>query len=140
MDPVQIIGAVAAWAVTVPLALGFFKAGKFKATASRDTLIGAGFGWVTKVPFGLVRLIAWLELVGVAGIVLAPIASELLGLSWAQPWAVAAAAGLALTMVVAFIMHGVRGELKYTAKGNLSLFAMAAVVAVLLAFFGAPLF
>lgn len=140
MDPVQIIGAVVAWAITIPLALGFFKAGKFKATASRETLIGAGFGWVTKLPFGVVRLIAWLELLGVAGIVLAPLASELLGFGWAQPWGVAAAAGLALTMVVAFIMHAARGELKYTAKNNIALFAMSAAVAALLALFGGPLF
>lgn len=128
----DIVFAILALAVSVYVALGFFKAGKFKATASRETLLGAGFGWVEKVPFGLVRVIAWLELLGAIGIVAAPLAAYLIpGFAWAQPVGYLAADGLALTMVVAAWMHIARGEFKYTWKANLGLF-LSAVVALTL--------
>ena len=125
----QIIG----WALVVPLVLGLGKAGKFKLTASIEVLAGAGLVWVKEIPAFLVRLIALLELAGVAGIILAPAADQFLGFAWAAIWGVLAAAGLALTMVVAAIMHIVRGEFKYTWKANLSLFAYAAALTAVLA-------
>jgi len=89
----------------------------------------------------LVRVIAWLELLGAVGVILAPLAAIFLpGFEWALVWGIAAAAGLALTMVVAFIMHVVRGEAKYTWKNNLGLFAAAAVATVLQALVVLPLF
>lgn len=124
--------AIAALAVSAFVAFGFFKAGKFKATATREVMLGAGFGWIEKLPTSTVRLIAWLELAGALGIVLAPLVAYLVpGFEWAQIWGVLAAAGLALTMLVAFIMHAVRGEAKYTWKANLSLLAMSVVAGVL---------
>ena len=125
----QIIG----WALVVPLVLGLGKAGKFKLTASFEVIAGAGLVWVKEIPAFLVRLIALLELAGVAGIILAPAADQFLGFKWAAIWGVLAAAGLALTMVVAAIMHIVRGEFKYTWKANLSLFAYAAALTAVLA-------
>jgi hypothetical protein len=125
----QIIG----WALVVPLVLGLGKAGMFKLTASIEVIVGAGLAWVKEIPVFLVRLIALLELAGVAGIILAPAADQFLGFKWAAIWGVLAAAGLALTMVVAAIMHIVRGEFKYTWKANLSLFAYAAVLTGVLA-------
>lgn len=131
--------AIAGLAVSVFVAFGFFKAGKFKATASRETMLGAGFGWIEKLPTAIVRLIAWLELAGALGIVLAPLAAYLVpGFEWAQIWGVLAAAGLALTMVVAFVMHVVRGEAKYTWKANLSLLAAAVAAGVLQALVQLP--
>lgn len=131
--------AIAGLAVSVFVAFGFFKAGKFKATASRETMLGAGFGWIEKLPTATVRLIAWLELAGALGIVLAPLAAYLVpGFEWAQIWGVLAAAGLALTMVVAFVMHVVRGEAKYTWKANLSLLAAAVAAGVLQALVQLP--
>jgi len=140
METLRIIGLIVAWALSIFAALGFFKAGKFKLTAAKETLLAAGFGWVKNLPIGVVRLVALLELLGAAGIILAPIASEFLGLAWAQVWGVAAASGLALTMLVAAAMHIIRGEFKYTYKANLGLFFASLVAAVLLAAFGAPLF
>ena len=125
----QIIG----WALVVPLVLGLGKAGLFKLTASIEVLAGAGLVWVKEIPTFLVRLIALLELAGVAGIILAPAASQFLGFAWAAIWGVLAAAGLSLTMIVAAVMHIVRGEFKYTWKANLSLFAYAAVLTAVLA-------
>lgn len=122
--------AVLASALSLFTAYGFFKAGKFKATSSREVLLGAGFGWIEKIPFGVVRLIAWLELLGAAGLVLAPI-GYFIGLSWAIWFAVAAGAGLALTMVGAIIVHAARKESKYTLKMNLQLLLVATLSAVL---------
>ena len=141
--------AIAGLALSVFVANGLFKAGKFKATASKETLLGAGFGWVANIPFGTVRLIAWLEILGAIGAVLAPVAAYATGLVSADfastaeafKWVgVAAAAGLALTMLVAFIMHVARGEAKYTWKANLSMFAFSVIAAVLQSLVVLPLF
>lgn len=123
------IGVVAA-VISVFLAFGFFKAGKFKATSSKEALLGAGFGWIEKIPFAAVRLIAWLEILGAIGIVLAPI-GYFLGFEWAIWVAVTAAAGLALTMVGAIWVHGARCEAKFTLKMNLKLLVPAVIAAVL---------
>lgn len=118
----DIVLAVIALAVSAFVTFGFFKAGKFKAFSPREALLAAGFGWVEKVPFGVVRLIAWLELAGAAGIVAAPLVGWFApGLAGVSILGILAADGLALTMVVAIVMHIARGEFKYTWKANLSL-------------------
>mgnify|MGYP000712201334 FL=1 len=128
----MIIVAILALAVSAFVAFGFFKAGKFKAFSTREALLAAGFGWVEKLPFGVVRLIAWLELLGAVGIVAAPVAAYFIpGFAWAQVLGVLAADGLALTMLVASIMHIARGEFKYTWKANLGLL-VASLVAIAL--------
>ncbi len=132
--------ALVALAVSIFLAFGFWKAGSFKAKASKETLLAAGFGWVEKLPMSTVRLIAWLEILGAIGAVAAPIGFYVTGLVWSQWVGVAAASGLALTMVVAFIMHAARGEAKYTWKMNIQLLAVAVVAAVLQALVQYPLF
>lgn len=136
----QIAAVIVAWALTAFLAVTYFKAGSFKLTAPMQTLADAGMGWTAKAGRGTVRTIALLELLGAAGIILAPIASEFLGFGWAQAWGVAAAVGLVLVMVVAMIMHGARGETKYTIKINLMLLGASVIVAVLLALYGGSLF
>ncbi len=125
----QIVG----WALVVPLVLGLGKAGLWKLTSPIETLAAAGLAWTKEIPAFLVRLIALLEILGVAGIILAPAADQFLGFKWAAIWGVLAAAGLALTMVVAALMHIVRGEFKYTWKANLSLLGYAAVLTGVLA-------
>jgi Co/Zn/Cd efflux system component len=136
----NIVLAIAALAVSVFSAFAFFKAGSFKSKATKETLLGAGMGWVEKTPMGVVRLIAWLEILGAIGVVLAPIGAYLTGFVWSQWVGVAAGAGLALTMVVAFLMHAARGEAKYTWKMNLGLFASATIATVLQALVALPLF
>ncbi len=120
---------IAGFAVSAFTAFSFYKAGMFKATASKEALLQAGFGWIEKIPFGVVRLIAWLEILGAAGVVVAPI-GYLLGFEWAIWFAVAAAVGLALTMVGAIWVHAARGETKYTLKMNLNLLVASLVTAV----------
>ena len=129
----EILIIVLAAVASVFTAFAFFKAGKFKATSSKETLLGAGFGWVEKTPFGVVRLIAWLELLGAAGLVLAPI-GYFLGFTWALGFAVAAGIGLALTMVGAIILHAKRGEAKYTLKMNMNLLLVSLAAALLWAY------
>lgn len=121
------------WILVVPLVMGLGKAGLWKLTTPIEALAAAGLTWTKEIPVFLVRLIALLEIAGVAGIILAPAADQFLGFAWAAIWGVLAAAGLALTMLVAAIMHIVRGEFKYTWKGNLSLFAFAAALTAILA-------
>ncbi len=129
----EILIIVLAAAASLFTAFAFFKAGKFKAASSKETLLQAGFGWVEKTPFAVVRLIAWLELLGAAGLVLAPI-GYFLGFSWAIWFAVAAGAGLALTMVGAIILHAKRGEAKYTIKMNMNLLLVSLAAALLWAY------
>ncbi len=129
----EILIIVLAAVASLFTAFAFFKAGRFKATSSKETLLGAGFGWVEKTPFGVVRLIAWLELLGAAGLVLAPI-GYFLGFTWALGFAVAAGIGLALTMVGAIILHAKRGEAKYTLKMNMNLLLVSLAAALLWAY------
>jgi hypothetical protein len=125
---VDIFIIIAGFAVSAFTAFAFFKAGKFKATSSKEALLQAGFGWIEKIPFGVVRLIAWLEILGAIGVVVAPI-GYLLGYTWAIWFAIAAAVGLALTMVGAIWVHAARGETKYTLKMNLNLLVASLVTA-----------
>ena len=122
------IGVIAAIA-SLYTAWSFTKAGLFKARSSKEALLAAGFGWIEKIPFIVVRLIAWLELLGAAGLVLAPI-GYLLGFTWAIWFAVAAGVGLSLTMVGAIWVHGARKESKYTLKMNLKLLAPTLVATI----------
>ena len=131
MNPtLNLIIALAGIATGAFLARAFWKAGNFKCTNNKDTIDGA-FAWAKNVSHGLVVTIGLLEIAGAAGVLLAPIVALVPGFAWAQPFGVAAAVGLALTMVVAAIMHAVRGELKYTAKMNFSLMAIAIAAAIL---------
>ncbi len=131
--------AIAGLVAGVFLAKTFFKAGNFKRTGDKAAFAAAQFGWAEKTPMPVIRIIAWLEILGAIGVVVAPLAALIPGFQWAQGFGVAAAAGLALTMLVAAIMHGVRGELKYTAKANFSLLAIAIVAAVLNALVQLPI-
>lgn len=130
MEPSVIALVIAGFAVSIFAANGFYKAGKFKAFNSRETLLGAGFGWIEKIPFATVRLIAWLELLGAAGLLIAPI-GYLLGFDWAIWFAVAAGFGLSLTMVGAILVHAARKESKYTVKMNLQLLGVSLIAAIL---------
>ncbi len=120
-ETLKIVLEVAAWLLAGFVAFHFYKAGSFKLTSPIEKLVEAGMGWVTKIPASLVRVVALLELLGALGIILAPAAVEFLGFGWAANWALAAAAGLSLTMMVAITMHQARKELKYTWKANFSL-------------------
>lgn len=96
-------------------AFGFYKAGSFKLKSTKEQMLAAGFGWLEKLNVSVAKLIGLLEILGGAGLILAPI-GYLLGFEWAIWFAVAAGLGLALTMVGAILVHASRGETKYTIK------------------------
>jgi hypothetical protein len=125
---VEILIIIAAYAVSAFTAYSFFKAAKFKATASKETMLKAGFGWLEKLPVSVARVIAYLELLGAAGLLISPV-GYLLGYEWTIWFAVAAGFGLALTMVGAIWLHAVRKESQYTLKMNLQLLAVSVMSA-----------
>jgi hypothetical protein len=131
--------AIAAILFSALTSFTFFKAGSMKAKASEETLLAAGMGWV-KGRMGFTRVVAWLEILGAVGIVAGPIGAWVTNFEWSKWTGVAAAAGLTLTMVVALIMHVVRGEIKYTWKMNLGIIAMAGIATALQAIVTLPIF
>jgi hypothetical protein len=135
----NVILAVAALVFSVLTAVTYWKAGTFKAKASEETLLGAGMAWV-KGRLGLTRVIAWLEILGAIGILAGPLGAWVTNFEWSKWVGVAAAAGLTLTMIVAFIMHAARGEAKYTWKTNFGIIAIAAIATVLQSLVAVPLF
>jgi hypothetical protein len=129
MDPLQIVGLIVGFAASIFSAFAFYKAGSFKRTAPIEKLAEAGMGWVNNTSETSVRVLAWLEILGAIGIVLAPIAA-IAGFGFAKTFAVAAGAGLSLVMVAAIVLHQRRGESKLTLKMNLGLLAPALIATV----------
>jgi hypothetical protein len=117
----------------------YFNAGKFKLTGDKPAFAAAQFGWAEKTPLGAIRVLGLLELLGAVGIIVAPIAALISGQVFIQLLGVAAAAGLALVMVAAMILHQARGESKYTFKMNFKLFWPVVVAAVAYALVVLPL-
>jgi len=128
----SIVYDIIAWALTIPLAMTFWKAGNFKRSAPIETMVAAGMGWTGDAPKGIVRLVGWLEVLGVVGLILAHIGGYVPGFAWSNIVAVLAAGGLSLTMLVAALLHIVRGEIKYTWKMNFGFAAVAALAMVAL--------
>lgn len=131
--------AIAALVFSVLTAVTYWKAGTFKAKASEEVLLGAGMGWV-KGKMGFTRLVAWLEIIGAIGILAGPLGAWVTNFEWSKWIGVAAAAGLTLTMIVAFLMHAVRGEAKYTWKMNFKIIVISAIATALQAVVALPLF
>jgi DoxX-like family len=130
--------AIAALVFSIITAITYWKAGTFKAKASEEVLLGAGMGWV-KGKMGFTRLVAWLEILGAIGIIAGPVGAWVTSFEWSKWIGVAAATGLTLTMIVAFLMHAARGEAKYTWKMNFRIILVAAVATVLQALVTLPL-
>jgi DoxX-like family len=131
--------AIAAIIFSALTAFTFFKAGSMKAKASEEALLAAGMGWV-KGRMGFTRLVAWLEILGAIGIIAGPVGAWVTNFEWSKWTGVAAGAGLTLTMIVALIMHIVRGEIKYTWKMNIGIIAVAGIATALQAAVALPLF
>jgi hypothetical protein len=131
--------AIAAIVFSALTAFTFFKAGSMKAKASEETLLAAGMGWV-QGRMGFTRLVAWLEILGAIGIIAGPVGAWVTNFEWSKWTGVAAGAGLTLTMIVAFIMHVVRGEAKYTWKMNFGIIAISGIATALQASVTLPIF
>src|SRR6266852_1803899 len=94
---------IALWIVQILLALAFAMAGIMKVTQPIDRL-ETRMGWVKDVGPRGVRLIGSLEILGAIGLILPAVTGIL---PWLTP---VSATCLALTMIVAMITHGRRGE------------------------------
>ena len=135
----SLVIAVAGIALGIFVARTFLKAGIFKLKGTKEQFAAAQFGWAEKTPMGVIRVIGLLEVLGAVGAVVAPIVALVPGFEWAKWFGVSAAAGLALTMVGAMIVHQSRGESKYTFKMNAMLLLPAVVAAILDALVVLPL-
>lgn len=111
------------WIIAGILAAVFLLAGAVKVTQPREKL-AEQMGWVTDSSDGFVKFVGAVEVLGAVGLVL-PAATGIA--VWLTPMA---AAGLALTMVGAVVVHLRRGETA-GAVPSLVLGVLAAFVAVM---------
>lgn len=114
--------SITLWIVAIVTALAFVVAGSLKLTQPKDKL-KQQMGWVEDYSPNAIRLIGATEVLGALGLILSAvtgIATVLVPL---------AAAGLAVVMVLASIVHLRRGEPKVVPV-NIVLFLLAAFVAV----------
>jgi len=112
--------STALWIVQIVLALVFFGAGVAKLTVDKSRLLHP-MPWVTDYSQRGVWAIGGLEVLGAVGLV----APGVTGI--APALTVAAAAGLAVTMVGGFAVHVRRGEYARSTS-NVMLFALAVFV------------
>lgn len=111
------------WIGAAVLALAFLAAGLMKATQPKDKL-ATTMGWVEDYSANAVRLIGLVEILGAVGLILP---AALMIASWLTPLA---AAGLAVTMLLAAVVHLRRGEAAL-AVPSVVLFVLTAALAVL---------
>ncbi len=90
------------FAVSGYTAFSFYKAGEFKLKSSKETMLAAGFGWLEKQPVGVAKTIGLLEVLGAAGLILAPI-GYLIGLEWAICLGLSGPFGLRLRRVLGLL-------------------------------------
>jgi uncharacterized membrane protein len=96
---------VAYWIVASLLALMYLYSGGTKVLRSRQQLQPL-MGWVETTPMAAVRTIGVLEVAGAVGLIVPPLTGVL-------PWlAIAAASGLVLVQVGAFVVHIRRHEFR----------------------------
>ena len=110
------------WIAAGVLAVAFLAAGAVKVSTPRAKL-QERMAWVEDFTDGQVKAIGAVELLGAIGVVVP-------GILKIVPILVPlAATGLAITMVLAFVMHARRGEAKESLGANLVLLALALFVA-----------
>ena len=113
---------IALWIVAVVTALAFATAGTLKLTQPKDKL-QQQMGWVEDFSPATIRLIGAMELLGALGLILPAVTGI------APVLVPLAAAGLAVVMVLASVVHLRRGEPKVLPV-NIVLFLLAAFVAI----------
>lgn len=114
------------WVLQGLLAVLFLMAGVMKLSQSKDGIKEKGgerMAWVDSVPASAIKLIGLLEVLAAIGLVL-PMLTGIL--PWLTPLA---AAGLALTMVGAIVLHISRGDGAPAILMNVVLLLVAAFVA-----------
>ena len=114
---------IALWIVASVLAVVFLLTGGLKLTQPKEKL-AATMGWVDDFSARTVKFIGLMEILGAIGLVL-PAALDI-----APVLTPLAATGLAITMVLAAVVHGRRREPRLIAV-NAVLFALALFVATM---------
>ena len=112
------------WIIAGVLAAAFFMAGAMKLAQPKAKLADSGMAWTEDFSETQVKLIGLVEVLGALGLVLPAV------LDIAPILTPIAAAGLAITQLVAASVHARRGE-KQMIPINLVLAALAAFVAVM---------
>lgn len=112
---------IALWIVAVVLAVVFLAAGTMKATKSKEEL-GDNMAWAEDFSPGVIKLTGVLEILGALGLILPAVTGI------APVLVPLAALGLAITMLLAAMVHLRRGE-RDKLVGNGVLFLAAAFVA-----------
>ena len=112
------------WIIAGLLAAAFFLAGLMKLAQPKAKLAESGMAWTEDFTDSQVKLIGLVEVLGALGLIL-PAALDI-----APILTPIAAAGLALTMLGATVVHARRGE-KSNIPVTLVLAALAAFVAVM---------
>jgi len=113
--------STALWILNILLALAFLAAGAMKLTRTREALVAGGMAWAADFEITTVKLIGAAQVVGAVGLVvplatgIAPILTPL------------AAAGLALIMIGACVVHIRRHEPPFPAAA-LAVLAVASSV------------
>ncbi|HEY5135344.1 MAG TPA: DoxX family protein [Candidatus Nanopelagicales bacterium] len=113
---------IALWIAAGVLAAAFLAVGGLKVSTPRAKL-QERMAWVEDFTDGQVKAIGAIELLGAIGVVVPGI------LKIAPILVPLAATGLAITMLLAFVMHARRGEAKESLGTNLVLLALALFVA-----------
>jgi uncharacterized membrane protein YphA (DoxX/SURF4 family) len=113
---------IALWVVAIALAGAFLAAGFLKATKSKEALAEQGLAWVEDFSPATIRFIGVVEVLGALGLLL-PAAFDV-----ATVLTPLAATGLAITMVLAAIVHARRKETPMIGV-NVVLLLLAAFVA-----------
>ncbi|MFC0526602.1 DoxX family protein [Phytohabitans kaempferiae] len=112
------------WIAASVLALAFLASGATKLLRPREKVITSGYRWAEDFSRGQVKLIGVAEVLGATGLIVPPALGVLDVLS------PVAAAGLALLMAGAVVVHLRRGEPTY-ATGPVVLAVLTAALAVL---------
>ena len=113
------------WVMQILLTLAFLAAGLGKVVSPLPDLIAQGMWWIEDFTEWQVRLIGVLEVLGAVGMN-APFVLKALP----KRLSAAAAAGLALTMIGAFITHATRGDPVPSMVVTAVLFGLCTFVAV----------
>jgi uncharacterized membrane protein len=113
---------IALWIAAGLLAVAFLAAGLMKITGKREQMIER-MPWVADFSQGQVKAIGAVEVLGAIGLIL----PALTGI--APVLVPLAATGLAITMVLAAVMHLRRGDGAASVVPNIVLFALAVFVA-----------
>jgi uncharacterized membrane protein YphA (DoxX/SURF4 family) len=112
------------WIAASVVAVAFIASGATKLVQPREKVIAGGFQWAEDFSRAQVKLIGAAEVLGAVGLIMPPALGILSVLS------PAAAAGLALLMTGAVIVHLRRGETRKIAAPT-TLAVLAAAIAVL---------